>query len=143
MAMKSKILFLIVAAVVLLLSGCRTTRTIEKQVPVPVYRTQHDTINKIVNHHDSIFELDSVYFKGNTIYKIKYRNKYLLHNDTIYKAKADTIDKPVYLTNTVTKEHKYVPKAYKVSMWFMVIVILLAVLYFGSKFYKKYKAKKV
>jgi hypothetical protein len=143
MAMKSKILFLIVAAVVLLLSGCRTTRTIEKQVPVPVYRTQHDTISKIVNHHDSIFELDSVYFKGNTIYKIKYRNKYLLHNDTIYKAKADTIDKPVYLTNTVTKEHKYVPKAYKVSMWFMVIVILLAVLYFGSKFYKKYKAKKV
>nr|WP_298672107.1 hypothetical protein [uncultured Prevotella sp.] len=142
MRKKSRIL-LIAAAVVLLLSGCRTTRTIEKQVPVPVYRTQHDTINKIVNHHDSVFELDSVYFKGNTIYKIKYRNKYLLHNDTIYKAKADTIDKPVYLTNTVTKEHKYVPKAYKVSMWFMIIVILLAGGYFGTKIYKKYKAKRV
>lgn len=140
MKKKSKLLFLMVVVLMLLLSGCRTTRTIEKQVPVPVYRTQHDTINKIVNHHDSIFELDSVYFKGNTIYKIKYRNKYLLHNDTIYKAKADTIDKPVYLTNTVTKEHKYIPKAYKVSMWFMIIVILLAGGYFGVKIYK---AKKV
>ena len=132
-------LFLIAAAFVLLLSGCKTTRTTDKQIPVPVYRTQRDTIKKIVNHHDSIFELDSVYFKGNTIYKIKYQYKYVLHNDTIYKAKTDTIDKPVYLTNTVTKEHKYVPKIYKVSMWFMVIAILLTVAYFGLEFYKKYK----
>jgi hypothetical protein len=141
--MKKMFSFIIIVFLIMILSGCRTTRTIEKQVPIPVYRTQHDTINKIINHRDSVFELDSVYFKGNTIYKIKYRNKYLSHNDTIYKAKVDTIDKPVYLTNTVTKEHKYIPKAYKVSMWFMIIVILLAGGYFGTKIYKKYKAKKV
>jgi len=121
----------------LFLISCGTTKTIEKQIPVPVYHIQHDTINKIINHHDSIFELDSVYFKGNTIYKVKYRNKFVIHNDTIYKAKTDTIDKPVYLTNTVTKEHKYIPKIYKVSMWFMIIAVLLILGYIGLKFSKK------
>ena len=137
--MKSKILFLIVAAFVLLLSGCRTTRTVEKQVPVQMYTTKYDTINKIINHHDSVFELDSVYFKGNTVYRIKYRNKYLIHQDTIFKSRVDSVDRPVYLTNTVTKTEKYVPKIYKASMWFMIIVILLASGYFGTKIYKKYK----
>lgn len=139
--MKSKILFLIVAAFVLLLSGCRTTRTVEKQVPVQMYTTKYDTINKIINHHDSVFELDSVYFKGNTVYRVKYRNKYMIHQDTIFKSRVDSVDKPVYLTNTVTKTEKYVPKIYKASMWFAVIVILLAGVYIVIRFklYKKIK----
>lgn len=139
--MKSKILFLIVAASALLLSACRTTRTVEKQVPVQMYTTKYDTINKIINHHDSVFELDSVYFKGNTVYRVRYRNKYMIHQDTIFKSRVDSVDRPVYLTNTVTKTEKYVPKIYKASMWFAVVLILLTGVYVVIKFklYKKIK----
>ncbi len=139
--MKKMFSLIMIVFSVMILSGCRTTRTVEKQVPVQVYTTKYDTINKIINHHDSVFELDSVYFNGNTVYKVKYRNKYMIHQDTIFKSRVDSVDRPVYLTNTVTKTEKYVPKIYKASMWFAVIVILLAGVYvvIRLKLYKKIK----
>lgn len=143
---KRNIKILILSSILILsLSACRTSKNLEtvKQVPVPVtiYKSKTDTITKIVNHHDSIFELDSVYIRGNTVYKSKYHNKYIIQHDTISKTqiKTDTITKPVMITNTNTVTQKYIPKIYKISMTAMCIFILLLILYITYKICKKYK----
>lgn len=166
---KKSELFLIVAALVLLLSGCRTAKeavsetarvdtvrvvTHDKSVRDSVSERHFDrTSDSVVDKVHEVIELDS---SGKVIsHKIDRTHeayqaagsskatsrdstgkKSVARADTITVNHTNTIDKP-----PVVKTEKYVPKVYKVSMWFSIIVILLAAGYVVVKFklYKKIK----
>lgn len=91
----------------ILMTSCRTTKTIEVPVEVPVIKTEYKTKTDSILIHDSVFH--TIYREADTVYSqlIKYRYKYLVKRDTILR--QDTIYKTKTLTNTVEKCVKYVP----------------------------------
>ena len=154
--MKSKLFLIIAALTVLLLSGCRTTKYIpvkEERIDT-VYKAKKDSIHWITCHNvvDSIRWRDSVVNTVDNSGQVKKIE--IWHRVDHYHATKDSVDFYKNLLNKerenkidsipvpypVIKEKKYVPKIYKASMWFSVIIILLAGGYFGLKIYK---AKKV
>lgn len=151
------------AAVVLSLSGCRTAKdavseTVERADTVRV--VTHDksvrdsvserhfdrTSDSIVEKVHEIIELDSAgkvishkidkvheTYQAQGSAKATSRDstgkKSVARADTIAVSHTDTIDKP-----PVTKTVKCIPKAYKVAMWFMVIIIIAGVVYIVFRF---------
>ena len=74
------------AVVLSMLTGCTTTRTVER---VTVHRdTLHivhrDTLRELRTVHDSVFLHDSVYFEGATLVKERTR-------DTVWRSSADSV----------------------------------------------------
>lgn len=94
---------LFVASAAILLAGCKSTHTIE-QVPVEVAKVVKDTVHVTNVERDSIYLHDSVEVRGDTVTRWHTAYRYKLRHDTVYKARVDTIEKPVYITKTVTKE---------------------------------------
>lgn len=86
-----------------LVCSCKT-RTLIQEVPVevPIIKTEY------IQKADSVYQKDSIYqiietrhdtiFNTKTVIQYKYKEKI----DTI--CRTDTINKPVYITKTVTKE---------------------------------------
>ena len=156
MKKKSKLLFLMVVVLVLLLSGCRTTRYIpvKEERTDTVYKAWKDSIHWITYHN----VVDSIRWKDSTVNTVDnsghVKKIEIWHRVDHYHATNDSVDFYKNLLNKerenkidsipapypVIKEKKYVPKIYKASMWFSVIITLLAGGYFGLKIYK---AKKV
>jgi starvation-inducible outer membrane lipoprotein len=156
MRKKNRIL-LIVAAVVLLLSGCRTTRYVPvKEVRTDtVYKARKDSIHWITCHNvvDSIRWRDSVVNTVDNSGQVKKseiwhrvdhyhatNDSVNFYKDLLNKEREDKIDS-IPAPYPVIKEKKYVPKIYKASMCFSIIIILLAAGYVVVKFklYKKVK----
>ena len=89
------------------LAGCKSTSPVVRVVE----NNTHDTIVLHDTKHDSIFHTDSVYeyffVKGDTVFhdKLKYvvKYKYSTKHDSIYIAKTDTIERPVYIEKQLTK----------------------------------------
>lgn len=111
--------FSFVIVIVIVLTGCATTR----QVQV-VERVSRDTL--YLNH----IQYDSIYIDNwqltdrtkDTIYveKVRLEYKYKLLRDTVYKVQIDSI--PVIREVEVVKTEKYVPSIYK---WSLAICIIL------------------
>lgn len=114
-----KFSFLIVIVIVIVLTGCATTR----QVQI-VERVSRDTL--YLNH----IQYDSIYVDNwqltdrskDTIYveKVRLEYKYKLLRDTVRVVQIDSI--PVIRTVEVVKTERYVPKIYK---WSLIICIIL------------------
>ncbi len=112
--MRSFYLFLIICLV--LLCGCRGTKTITERVEVPVVVTQeHHTESVKVDHvRDSVFQRDSVYYyvKGDTVRIEKWH--YLQGTTNVVRVDTlhvyDSVPYPVrvdvekFITNTVEVE---------------------------------------
>ena len=123
--------FLIVIVIVIVLSGCATTR--QTQV---VERVSRDTL--YLNH----IQYDSIYVDNwqltdrsrDTIYveKVRLEYKYKLLRDTVRVVQIDSI--PVIREVEVVKTERYIPKVYKASLCICVIIIICAICAFIMKF---------
>lgn len=107
--------------------GCKTPTKIEyRDIYVDRYITQvvHDTLRE----HTT----DSVYFevlqKGDTIYKTKYkevirwRDRIVEYHDTCFRDSIRTE------YEEITKEVKYVPKIFKISMGISILLLIFALI---------------
>ena len=112
---------------ILLLTGCSTTRTIE--VPVEKVRTEYKT--DTVLQYKNLVVKDSVfinqYVKGDTVYRDRYKYKYINNTDTLYRDRyihvTDSIDRPVYIDKEV--KVSYVPWYAKILSWIGGITLLV------------------
>lgn len=115
--------YIILAIICLILASCRTSKTIEVPVDVPVIKTEYINKTDSILIHDSIHHY--VYSKSDTVFSeiVKYRYKYLVKRDTILR--QDTLYKTKTLTNIVEKRIRYVPIIYKILAGIGAAAILL------------------
>ena len=73
------------AVVLSMLTGCTTTRTVER---VTVHR---DTLRELRTVRDSVFLHDSVYFEGATLVKERTRDRWHVRRDTVWRSRVDTV----------------------------------------------------
>ena len=139
--MRSFYLFLILC-LVLLLDGCRGTKTITERVEVPVVVTQeHHTESVKIDHvRDSVFQRDSVYYyvKGDTVRIERWHyvqgTTNVVRVDTLVK--VDSVQVPVVTERVVTqieKVEKPLKWWQKGLMWAGGIGILLLVFFITVK----------
>ena len=109
----------IVIVIVIVLSGCATTR--QTQV---VEQVSRDTLYLSNVKYDSVYVFqehltdrsrDTIYVKD-----VQYEYKYKLLRDTVYKVQIDSI--PVIREVEVIKTERYIPKVYKASFWICIIL---------------------
>ena len=131
---------MLVLFTILLLTGCSTTRTIE--VPVENVRTEYKT--DTVLQYKNLIVKDSIfinqYVKGDTVYRDRYKYKYINNTDTLYRDRyihvTDSIDRPVYIDKEV--KVSYVPWYAKIlscigSITLLVLGFKLVRIYLKSK----------
>lgn len=124
------ILFVIMFGVVFFV-GCKPTEKIQyvdRENIVYQNIIQHDSIFNDV--HDSVFE--TIYQKGDTIYKIKYKEK--IKFKEIYVIKTDTLirDSIEYVAHKETITKEVVPK----WCYFSLVVCVLFIIFAIHKLYK-------
>ena len=123
---------LLILTLIVALTSCQTTKTVQVPVEVPVIKTEY------VNRLDSFYRLDSIfvnkYIKGDTVFVDKEKLKYIkiVKKDTIQI--TDTITKPIYVNKTETKEVKYIPWYVKVFAYFGVFSLAALLIYLLIKF---------
>lgn len=135
---------LIILLLCIVLASCKSARTVERVVEVPIEVIKTEYINKI--QYDSIYIRDSIdrYIKNDTVYftKVQDQVRYKLKQDTIVK--HDTIPKII----TVTEKTEKVVEVNKLSSWqqafikmgeLMLGILLGALMYVIYKIYKKLK----
>lgn len=117
------------------LIGCKPVKEIVK-IPVPVEVIKE--VEKKVYVHDSTFVHDSIiiYQKGDTVFKEKI--KYIYVQNTVHDTllKKDSIEKPVYITNTVTET---VEKPQWWPVWLVLGIVLLYFVITKTTFIEKLK----
>lgn len=125
--------YIILAIICLILmASCKTTKTIEIPVEVPVIKTEYINKTDSILIHDSIHHY--VYSKSDTVFSeiVKYRYKYLVKRDTLVK--SDTIYKTKTLTNIVEKKIKFVPWYIKSLAWIWAAALVLMAIKLKFKF---------
>ena len=120
--------------ILVFLVACSSTKIIEKEVPIEKVKTEYINTLKI----DSVYIHDSIdrFVNGDTLYlyKYKYIYKYLNHIDTVIQ--KDSIETPVYITETKIKEVNKLKWYQKLLMW------LGAAFVIGGIAITQYKLKK-
>lgn len=117
-----KKLVLILVSIVVLCSCATKTKIEYVDREVVKYQTQyvHDTTR--VEKHDSVFH--TIYQRGDTIYDTKYvertrwRDKIVVKSDTCWRDSVVTIKKET------VKEITKIPKLFKISFVFSILVII-------------------
>lgn len=138
--MNKKTLHLLLAALTaLLLTACRTTRT------VTVERVTHDTLYQTQHHYDSIYFHDSIQVteKGDTVRIEKWHTQWRdrLRVDTIYQATHDIIPQP-YPIETIKMVEKELSWWQRLRIWIGnigLLAILGVIGYYGVKLWRMYK----
>lgn len=135
---------LIIILLILLLTACKGTQSIERIIEVPVEVVKTEYINKI--QYDSIYIHDSIniHQKGDTVYltKVQDQVRYKLKRDTVLQ--HDTVPKIVTVSNDVER----IVEVNKLSSWqqafiklgeVMLLILLGSLLYVIYKIYRKLK----
>ncbi|MBF1075542.1 MAG: hypothetical protein HXL29_01810 [Prevotellaceae bacterium] len=88
------VLYLLCAGLCLWLASCTTTRTVEHRITVrdTVKSRQTDTLLLLKNTRDSVFLHDSVYLEGATIVKERFRERWHVRTDTVWKKMGALIE---------------------------------------------------
>lgn len=101
-------------------------------------KTKIEYRDRDVNHyitntvHDTLVDktTDSVYFevkvKGDTVYATKYKEKTRWRDRIVVKHDTCRVDSIVTIRKEVTKEITKIPKLFKISMVFSILVIIFA-----------------
>ena len=97
------------AVVLSMLTGCTTTRTVER---VTVHRdtlhivhrdtlhvvqrdtlrvVQRDTLRELRTVRDSVYLRDSIYLEGSTLVKERTRDRWHVRRDTVWRSRGDTV----------------------------------------------------
>ena len=126
---KSVCIAMIATMAIVLMTSCATKTKIE-------YR------DRIVDHyitkevHDTLREntTDSVYFevmvKGDTVYKIKYKEKTLWRDRIVEKHDTCYRDSVLTECKETIKEVTKIPKIYKYSLFFSIAILIFAIIKF-------------
>lgn len=131
----SKLLSVLIIAPILFLASCKTNeRIIEK--PIETIHTEY--IDRVQLRLDSIYLHDSIYIDRSRdtllIERWHTRDVLKVKRDTVQIEKTDTIQIPVYVTNTGVK---YVEKHMKwwqlILIWIGGITLVLAVIWFAVR----------
>ena len=117
------------AVVLSMLTGCTTTRTVER---VTVHRdTLHvvhrDTLRELRTVRDSVFLHDSVYFEGATLVKERTRDRWHIRRDTIWRSRVDTLRTATHATESHKEKKTTAPWWYNWRLW----ALLCSVMSFG------------
>jgi len=136
--MKKIIVFMAMLVALVSLSGCRVTKYVDKPVKIPY--TVRDTVKSMAYAIDTIYNRDSVYVNGQTVYKEKWRFKIQIRHDTIYKNRVDTIGVPVYLNKETKIE---IPWYNKVFIHIGRICLLVGLIGLGTYLIRFYLKKKL
>ena len=117
------------AVVLSMLTGCTTTRTVER---VTVHRdTLHvvhrDTLRELRTVRDSVFLHDSVYFEGATLVKERTRDRWHVRRDTVWRSRADARSASTHSTESHKEKTTTVPWWYNWRLW----ALLCSIMSFG------------
>ena len=117
------------AVVLSMLTGCTTTRTVER---VTVHRdTLHvvhrDTLRELRTVRDSVFLHDSVYFEGATLVKERTRVRWHVRRDTVWRSREDTRRASTHSTESHKEKTVTAPWWYDWRLW----ALLCSVMSFG------------
>ena len=117
------------AVVLSMLTGCTTTRTVER---VTVHRdTLHvvhrDTLRELRTVRDSVFLHDSVYFEGATLVKERTRDRWHVSSDTVWRSHGDSLRASTHSTESHKEKTTTVPWWYDWRLW----ALLCSVMSFG------------
>ena len=125
-----KFSFLIVIVIVIVLTGCASTRQIQV-----VREISRDTLYLSNVQYDSIYvyqdhltdrSRDTIYIRD-----VQYEYKYKLLRDTVYRTQIDTI--PVIREVEVIKTEKYIPDIYKWSFAICIALVIVIVIVIVKK----------
>ena len=114
-------LYLLCAGLCLWLASCTTTRTVEHRITVrdTVKSRQTDTLLLLKNTRDSVFLHDSVYLEGATIVKERFRERWHVRTDTVWKTRGVLIETA---RHTDKKEKE---KEKEGTNWFSVFMVVV------------------
>lgn len=107
-------------------TGCNTTRTVTKEVPVEVPIVRHDTVvirqaaKELVRIKDSIVKVKDTMMFYHTTYIDRSKH------DTVYLSKTDTVTRPLIVKQTEVKEKKTNSKV-KIIALISTILLLIAI----------------
>ena len=116
----------VIVAVVFLFSACATKKIeyVDREVVRYVTKVEKDTF--VNNVHDSVYF--EVIQKGDTVFKTKYKEKYIYLDRVQIKTDTCWRDSVVTEYKESVKEVTKIPKIFWYSMVFSVIVIIFAII---------------
>lgn len=145
---------LLCCVLLLIAAGCSVVRPgIPVELPQIVHDTvyrntvTHDTLRQVQHFRDTVIQRDSVFVKGETVYREKYIYKtrtahdtvavYRYLRDTMYVHRRDSVSVPVYIDREV--KVRYTPAFTKMLAWagglsIIAIILWLLFLYLKRKF---------
>ena len=99
------------AVVLSMLTGCTTTRTVER---VTVHRdTLHvvhrDTLRELRTVRDSVYLRDSIYWEGTILVKERTRDSRNIRSDTIWRSRGDTLRAGTHATESHNEKETTAP----------------------------------
>lgn len=114
-------LYLLCAGLCLWLASCTTTRTVEHRITVhdTVKSRQTDTLLLLKNTRDSVFLHDSVYLEGATIVKERFRERWHVRTDTVWKTRGALIETAHHETTDKKEKEK------EETNWFSVFMVVV------------------
>lgn len=120
---------------IIFLISCSSVKEVIKEVPIETVRTEYITQLQT----DTVISSDSIFIKeaNDTIYQYKFKYKYIYKSKTDTIEKNDTIEKPVYITNTEIQEVNKLTWYQKLLIWFGKIAILLFIFKLGKFIYSR------
>jgi lipoprotein len=115
------VLYLLCAGLCLWLASCTTTRTVEHRITVrdTVKSRQTDTLLLLKNTRDSVFLHDSVYLEGATIVKERFRERWHVRTDTVWKKMGALIETAHHETTDKKEKEK------EGTNWFSVFMVVV------------------
>ena len=119
------ILCVIVFAIIMLFSSCATKTVVEyrdRVVDHYITNTVHDTL--IDKTTDSVYV--NVFTRGDTVYSIKYKEKTRWRDKIVERHDTCWRDSIVTINKETTKEVTKIPKLFKISFVFSILVIIFA-----------------
>jgi hypothetical protein len=130
---------LMTVAVIFILVACKAREVIvEKPVEVPHYI--HDTLEVKVKETETVHVTDSMWIKGDTVFKYRDRFREYVVHDTVLSITRDTIGMPVYLTKTEYVEvEKQLTWWQEGAMWLGGLVVLLVIGWFVSWLARRFR----
>lgn len=120
------VLYTIIIAVIMLFSSCATKTKIEyRDRDVVKYNTSYVHDTTFVENHDSVYH--TIFQKGDTVYDTKYVERTILRDNIVVKKDTCWRDSIVTIKKETVKEVTKIPKLFKITFVFSILVIIFAI----------------
>lgn len=120
------VLYAIIIAVIMLFSSCATKTKIEyRDRDVVKYNTSYVHDTTFVEKHDSVYH--TIFQKGDTVYDTKYVERTRWRDNIVVKKDTCWRDSIVTIKKETVKEVTKIPKLFKITFVFSILVIIFAI----------------